>query len=762
MTDLDRSAMAAIVIGASRPNDDPDVATRLAATADEMRAYLEADSGFGLAKDRVLWLFNSSDAPHEQEATVASAVDKWAKVAGLVEGAPLNMVLVIIGHGEKDGSIRLAEARYNEQKPMLDVDRLSARIVSNAPLGSRYFVYLDCCYAGAVFNRMEFKPKGGFALGTEADTVPVTRGVLGLLAASKELKALAPPGATYTRMGTLFFDALQASQQDRLSLDDLEASMIACLKQREATLENWQRLRTPQPFVQLKYEEARELLRRVSLFPTGWRSDKPTFQFPEGDTRSSVTVIVVQRETGNEKLVDSVKAALYKWGDDLATLVGRPISKPLSLVILDVGHAFDDEAELSKRLRALAKADLVVFDVTSDDQGHFEPGVMLLLGARAVVRRGVTICSVDAELVFDYPLPYNLMYVNLSSHADPDSAAPKILRNKMAAGFTELREHPTYLDLPAYDAVRNLGGTLDAFEPKPDYVGALYLGPFDRSFQKNCFEPLEQRLKDDLEALAKVRLGRNYTTEQKPHVRRLLDENASKLVALSLYEAIRRYDLCLVDWSDWRPNVFFELGVRIAANDSGAVHIIAQGRRPKSGLRQMTRMEALFNPIEYRLANFDAKQEAVERIIARFNDGAAKRRDKQLFRDIAAGCETAASDEIAGLAVELHRRADLTFADDKDNRSPSAAIYSNNSLMIRNAAFSKSIGLRLAALFVNLGARTPPQHVRNRLARVMQQVDRLDRSGGDATDVQALRGCATLLAGMLSTLRTPDEGKSDK
>jgi hypothetical protein len=36
-------------------------------------------------------------------------------------------------------------------------------------------------------------------------------------------------------------------------------------------------------------------------------------------------------------------------------------------------------------------------------------------------------------------------------------------------------------------------------------------------------------------------------------------------------------DLCIVDWTDWRPNVFFEMGIRMSIRDSGT-YIIAEDK----------------------------------------------------------------------------------------------------------------------------------------------------------------------------------------
>jgi hypothetical protein len=764
MTELDRAAMAAIVIGASRPGDDLKVAERLTETAKELRFYLE--KGFGLIpsdppnRSRLCWLFDDTGAPHQQVDEVAAAVNDWAeemRAGSAGPTAPLNLLLFVIGHAEQGGRhILLAESKYKEEKPRLDMDRLSSCLVSNAPLGSRYFVYLDCCYAGAVFDAMGFKPS--FGQDEAGGQVPhvdrpfgVTRGIWGLIAANKALRAWAPPGDNLTRMSTLFFEALRATPRTFLSLDEIEGRMVDELKRRETTFESWRRLTTPQPYVQKKYEESLEQLNKAPLFPTGWRSDIPTFEFLPAADPSQMTVIVVTREAGSDKLVDAVKAALDGFETELSRQLGSKFSKPPLIGFLDAAYAFENAEELSKRLRALCKADLAVFDVTANENRQFEPGVMLLLGVRAVVRRGVTICSVDAEagIVFDYVLPYNLMFVNLSSHDEPYVTAPKILRSKIASGFKELQENPSYLDLPAFDAVRELGSNLETYRPKPYDEGVLYLGPFERTFQSSCFVPLEQALKNTLNGLAKQRLGRNYTEKHEPHVRRLLDNDASKLVALSVYEAIRRYDFCLTDWSDLRPNVFFELGVRIASNENGAVHIVAETRRGKYDLHQLETLYNLFAPVVYRQGNYDARRDAIEKILERRSDRPSQERDKQLYLQIATECEAPEVRGVEGLIEELSRRANLAYVFDENDRSPSAAIYANDNLAIKNAVFTKSIGLKLAALFFEMGLEPRYEAVRDRLADLRQQVDQLERNGGREADVRAFRNGLDLLAGAL-------------
>jgi hypothetical protein len=57
-------------------------------------------------------------------------------------------------------------------------------------------------------------------------------------------------------------------------------------------------------------------------------------------------------------------------------------------------------------------------------------------------------------------------------------------------------------------------------------------------------------------------------------IARSVDLDSPRLVSHAIYSFIRRCALCVVDWTDWRPNVFFELGVRLAASNGRTVCFI--------------------------------------------------------------------------------------------------------------------------------------------------------------------------------------------
>ena len=59
----------------------------------------------------------------------------------------------------------------------------------------------------------------------------------------------------------------------------------------------------------------------------------------------------------------------------------------------------------------------------------------------------------------------------------------------------------------------------------------------------------------------------------------MLDMASPRLVGQALYEGIRWARTCLVDWTGWRGNVFFEFGVRMACSDIGPGRVIEHGAR---------------------------------------------------------------------------------------------------------------------------------------------------------------------------------------
>ena len=281
-------------------------------------------------------------------------------------------------------------------------------------------------------------------------------------------------------------------------------------------------------------------------------------------------------------------------------------------------QAFASVGKLRAAVRALCRADVAVFDVT-----RWQPGVMLLLGIRSVARRGITICSYADDYVHGDPLalPFNLQALNIAAHSANQGGKQlepeHIIGGKILNGLHEIASQPDYLDLPTYDAVRKLGADFERFDPIPRNKRVLALCPFGGHFEQNwkvIKSELTGKLRRDRPASAAQQRAEpldksGAASTVRDLLVRVLDVETPRLVVQQLYELIRRVDMCVVDWTDIRPDVMFELGVRLAVNRLGAVHIGETGRlRPvplgsdppiQDNLTQVLHLLQRFSIIEY-------------------------------------------------------------------------------------------------------------------------------------------------------------------
>ena len=170
-------------------------------------------------------------------------------------------------------------------------------------------------------------------------------------------------------------------------------------------------------------------------------------------------------------------------------------------------------------------------------------------------------------------------------------------------GLLQLRTHRDYLDLPAYDGVRcPIPETVTGQPSVRDVV--LVLCPFQKRYADHW------------------RLVRHHLRIEFPGrpIIRMVDITSPRLVGQALYEHIRWTACCIVDWTFWRQNVFFELGVRLASSEIGPLNLIAsdgqadsapasdatarvvQADDTSSALTQHGQLSRLFLPISYHVA----------------------------------------------------------------------------------------------------------------------------------------------------------------
>ena len=269
---------------------------------------------------------------------------------------------------------------------------------------------------------------------------------------------------------------------------------------------------------------------------------------------------------------------------------------------LVAGNVLSSPASFAHAVEQVCCAELAVFDLT-----NFEPAVMILLGIRAVIRRGLTVCVArehdppwrDAEP------PFHLREVSLVTPPGRDAVQARILEGIKQLG----QPGSSYSDLPCFDLIRGVPPDPEqrqtrAFDAERN-PSILALVPFDPHYvQENWTQ-----IKDNLPAAAQdktIKLRGGAEEVQRPALQRTLDLDSPRVVSAQLFEAIRLTDFCLVDVTSARPNVFFELGVRLAANRLHPV-VIDDSQYPPGGSAewlervngQLTMFRRLLQPVPY-------------------------------------------------------------------------------------------------------------------------------------------------------------------
>lgn len=295
-------------------------------------------------------------------------------------------------------------------------------------------------------------------------------------------------------------------------------------------------------------------------------------------------VLVVLSEGRDTDLGDWVDGTLESDREAIESALGAAF-EPVSIKVR-ITDALRSPGHWLRFVGVLCAAPLAIFDATG-----FEPAVMLALGVRAVVRRGVTITSTAQALTPAHlsALPFNIQETKLVHHGSGyDPADEKHPHKRIAAaikkGWKELHSQPRYLDLPAYDGVRCPYPAASA-----DDIGAveriLVLCAFGAAHDANWLQVSNAAVL--------------HYPRRKPA--RMLDVASPRLVGQALYEGIRWARTCIVDWTGWRANVFFELGVRLACAEIGPVNLIdAAAAAPQAeALAQQAALLTLLRPAEY-------------------------------------------------------------------------------------------------------------------------------------------------------------------
>jgi hypothetical protein len=198
-------------------------------------------------------------------------------------------------------------------------------------------------------------------------------------------------------------------------------------------------------------------------------------------------------------------------------------------------------------LRAMFSARVVFFDLR-----HFEPVVMLLLGVRAVARRRGTILSLGETgyvLGENIVIPYDIRDANFICHSDAQNSSAQrphmLIVERLTAEDSTKSVH--FQPLGVFEAIRLI--------PHGNIPEILVLCPHGSDeYRKRIWTPKK--------LLGGLKYGNKFVATPS-------EMRSPWRVSQAMYIAIRRAGKCVCDWTEWNPNVFFELGVRLVTNPLG-------------------------------------------------------------------------------------------------------------------------------------------------------------------------------------------------
>lgn len=509
-------APVVVLLGASQYPGWPDLSNDIfRASCERFREY-----AVGRLGARVLNLFDSLEAPGELVHRIQGF---------LAENTAPDVVVYFVGHGDRtsiDGPFALftAAANQNAKRSTAFNAEYLAEATRDAGRTRRIHFLLDACFSGAA---------------TQDFTDPMGSAGVAILASasSDDTSSAAGDGATvFTAALLTVLDRGAPARKRRLSLRDLRE----LIEQEIGASGVRPELHSPQQ----REGDAAD----VELFPNAAYGYRPV-----SDDRGRPWCAVVAESDSGGAFARSVQLFINLSRQEIDETTGWSLRKvPIEVQAADV---FTSMASFERAVTAVCEADLAFFDLT-----NIEPAVLVLLGIRAVIRRGVTICSTaedSAGLLSQVP-PFLLRDINFVRHGAKTRAEDWFSRRAVAGILDFIRAPHRYADLPGFDAVRQpRPGRLERSRiPFDERV--LVLCPFDSTYRDRNWSDLSPNLR----AAVAGRLSRASNVQ----IERTLEMASARLVSANLFEAIRFTDFCLCDLTGWRPNVLFELGIRIAAN----------------------------------------------------------------------------------------------------------------------------------------------------------------------------------------------------
>jgi hypothetical protein len=551
--------------------------------------FFRDPAGMGLAEGNVSNFFMEHVGRDDLLNKMGEFLGQRAKAMRDNHQPVRDVLIYYVGHGEFIQAGGMSEVYHlilhttNEKggraATSLSLISLIEVLFRNVP-GVRYSLIVDACYSGLAAGVL---PRGESAradplrlsatdimggVSKEKPNHPALESLALLCSSGRGQKSLAPPGEPYTMFTGALLEALMwgtPAAGKRLSLRETCAIATNLIATRFGT---------------------EGVLPEVHPAPVASADPAGVGLFPNhGNTHQWCAV---QRESaGPDRFKGATSIFANSRRSRIQTTPGLGYSLAESPRYIIATEAVASPAAFYHAVRIVCRSEIAYFDVTD-----YQPAVMLLLGLRSVVRRAVTICCVDEDAATQnvFEAPFNLRDINPIGHSAAGSSQ-KLATSELADKLTEhtiaalslLKKAPhTYLDLPTFDVIRQL--PIDPRErvPREYYEKALVLCPFADDYGATNWPYLRNGLKESLLRLMNEQHQENKLSDEvmrsEPSIQRTRDMSAPSLVSQTLLQAIRWTDLCVIDWTGWRANVFFEFGIRLAANKLEPVCLIDEAK----------------------------------------------------------------------------------------------------------------------------------------------------------------------------------------
>ena len=712
--------------------------TQFRNSAHGLREYLCDPHGFNLPEKNLLWLFDKEGSPDDLDRELSAFLRGRTAEHERKQTPARDLLVYYVGHGGFEGGdfdyyLMIRNSR-SDNRGISSLRMVSlAKTIREGARHLRCYLILDCCFAARGVEPL-MSPASDLAVVSTKSAFEASpnRGTALLCSSAKDKASQAPRGKRYTMFSGALLKALREGsdrEPDWLSLQslgDLTWDLIKTEYEGKGVRPEVRPAYIPEGDVSRLPFFPNPAARRAA--PARVAPPAHTFEPAVGETQTYIVASEAESlGAGAGALASVVRKALRKYRERIERVAKGQLRENPHVV--NVAEALASESQFENAVLAMCRAEIVFFDVT-----NYEPAVMLLMGIRSVVRRGVTIASAGGDYVIGETLefPFNIREVNVVSHSARQIRELEpidIIGRRIVQGLGQLVTLPNYLDLPAFDAVRNL--PLDPKSRKMrDYKDqVLLLCPFSEKYQANNWQM-------HLRRFLPVYLPHDEEEDRDPEILRTLDMKSPRLVSQSLYEAIRQVEMCIVDWTEWRPNVFFELGVRLAVSRIGPVCVIEDtsrseveglsagaaggGKNRKRGqpghelsrlsgaTRQCLRLLELFDPIVYRCAQGDVvgDEEAYLRMISRH--------ERNVGRDGEGGRAALAPDftyqtitnyidwRVEAVAKPVHQEladaANMISSPDVDSEGESPILYPSNTELAEKTELG-ALERRLAAWY---------------------------------------------------------------